>query len=188
MKEEDKEIIKSLERERDELNNLIGAGYTFTIEVHVPKRKSLLGFINRHYILKEERTFRIEEPTLGTLDRLSAEWVQLAIDEERMKSSDSMSYAKEMTAKHCRRCAKIVALAVIGSEYEIPFVSGGVLRYKRDSKRLEELTELFLRSIKPSSLYKLVVMISTMANLGDFVNSIRLMSIQRTSTPNLIEQ
>lgn len=186
---EDKNILEGLEQERAELNALIGLGYEFSIERDIPKaKKYLFGLVKKYTCSKERETFRIGEPTLGTLDRLSREWVELAMDEERMKSADGMSYAKEMVARHARRCAKIVALAVIGSEYEIPTVVRGVVRYRRDTKRLEELTDLFFRTVKPSSLYKLVVMISAISNLGDFVNSIRLMSPQRTSTPNLIEE
>lgn len=186
---EDKDILKSLEREKSELGLLIGLGYEFTIEIHVPKvRKSLFGLIKKHVFLKEQKIFRIEEPTLGTLDRLSAEWVELAIDEEKMRSTGGIGYAKEMVAKHSRRCAKIVALAVMGSEYEVPTCVRGAVRYRPDVKRLEELTDLFLRSIKPSDLYKLIMVITAISNLGDFVNSIRLMSSQRTSAPTLIEE
>lgn len=186
---EDKDILKSLEREKSELELLIGLGYEFTIGRDVPRvKKSMLGLIRKRVFFKEEKTFKIEEPTLGTLDRLSAEWVELAIDEEKMQSMGGIGYAKEMVAKHSRRCAKIVALAVMGSEYEVPTCVRGAVRYKPDVKRLEELTDLFLRSIKPSDLYKLIMVITAISNLGDFVNSIRLMSSQRTSTPTLIEE
>ena len=43
------------------------------------------------------RKFTIEEPTLGTLDRLSAEWVEMAIDEEALRGENGMLQARIMT-------------------------------------------------------------------------------------------
>ena len=62
-----------------------------------------------------------------------------------------------------------------------------MVRYTEDKKKLAELTELFLRAIKPSQLYRLTLMIDVMCNLGDFMNSIRLMSSDRTAMPIRIE-
>ena len=55
-------------------------------------------------------------------------------------------------------------------------------------KRLNELTSLFTRRIKPSRLYQIYILIQTMCNLGDFLNSIRLMSADRTTMPIRIEE
>ena len=57
----------------------------------------------------------------------------------------------------------------MGSDYLIPTPGkGGTVYYKEDKKRLEELTALFARKIKPSELYQLTVLINAMCNLGDF--------------------
>lgn len=181
--------IKNFERERRELGILIKDGYEFQIDVdEVEIEKRLFGLMRKRKIVKRKKTFRIEEPTLGTLDRMSAEWINLAIDESKMKSDSSLNYAQSTVYKHNKRCAKIVAIAVIGSEYEIPVASKfGAIRYKQDLERLERLTELFMRTIKPSDLYNIIVMISVVSNIADFVNSIRLMSAERTTAPDLIE-
>ena len=64
----------------------------------------------------------------------------------------------------------------------------GGIRWIEDTKKLDELTSLFARKIKPSILYKLYVLVNTMGNLGDFMNSIRLISTERTTMPIRIEE
>lgn len=184
-----KEKVAQLTLEREELNRLIGRGATFTVEdvrFHVVKR--FFGLWRKKVPETYKREFRIEEPTLGTLDRLAREWVELEIDEEKLKGTDGMRAARTMAARHAMRCAKVVAIAVLGSDYLIPKSNkGGYVTYKEDNKTLGVLTALFYRTIKPSLLHQLVILISTMCNLADFINSIRLMSCDRTTMPTLVE-
>ena len=185
------ETLKQLEQERDELNALINKGWTFEIEDYHTEpagRRRWLGLLPpRRRVVKGRRTFRISEPTLGTLDRLSAEWVELAIDEERLKGTEGMQEARMMAARHARRLVRIVALAVLGSDYLKPRPgSGATVRYEEDSRTLAELSALFLRTIKPSELFRLAMTINAMCNLGDFIHSIRLMSAARTTVPTRI--
>lgn len=178
-----------LEQEREELDRLIGKGVVFEVEdTRFIVRKRLFGLIREHVPETYPRKFRIQEPTLGTLDRLSREWVELEIDEERLKSTEGMRAARTMAALHAKRCAKIVAIAVLGSDYLIPkHGKNGMARYTEDEKSLRELSDLFARTVKPSLLHRLVTLIGAMCNLGDFCSSIRLMSADRTTTPIRIE-
>lgn len=184
------EVKNTLEQERSELNELIGKGVSFEVQdVEVQYKTYLFGLFKKKVIVPITRNFVIEEPTLGTLDRLSSEWVEMAIDEEAIKGSDGMLQARIMTKKHALRCARVIAIAVLGSDYLIPkVVKGGIVRYKEDTVRLDELTRLFAQKIKPSELYQLSVLINAMCNLGDFLNSIRLMSANRTTIPIRIEE
>ena len=178
-----------LEQEREELDQLIGKGVTFEVEdVRFRVEKRFFGLLKKRIPETYKRKFRIQEPTLGTLDRMSREWVEFEIDEEKLKSTEGMKAARTMVARHSKRCAKVVALAVLGSDYLIPKPGRhGVVNYAKDEKTLKELTSLFARTIKPSLLHRLVVLIGAMCNLGDFCNSIRLMSTDRTTTPIRIE-
>lgn len=188
---EEKNDIKQLELEREELNRIVNNGVTFEVEdveAHV-KKTWLFGLFKKRELVKVTKKFKIEEPTLGTLDRLSREWVELAIDEESLKGKDGMKNARSLAANNALRCAKVIAIAVIGSEYKIPVTDkNGVVRMREDVKRLNELTSLFARTIKPSRLYQIYILIQTMCNLGDFLNSIRLMSADRTTMPIRIEE
>lgn len=179
-----------LNQEREELNHLIGKGVTFTVDdVRIRVEKRWFGLRKKRIPETYKRTFKIEEPTLGTLDRLSREWVELETDEEKLKSSDAMKAARTLVTNHAMRCCRIVALAVMGSDFLIPHpMKHGGVRYTEDVARLDELTRLFARTIKPSTLHHLCVLISAMCNLGDFCNSIRLMQTERTTTPIRIEE
>lgn len=183
------EIKKELEQERLELNALINRGVSFEVQdVEVRYKKYLFGLIKKKTLVLVTRSFTIEEPTLGTLDRLSSEWVEMAIDEEAIKDEEGLKQARMMTKKQALRCAKVIAIAVLGSNYLIPKAGkGGVVRYTPDTAHLEELTRLFAHRIKPSELFQICVMINTMCNLGDFMTSIRLMSADRTTMPIRIE-
>jgi hypothetical protein len=178
-----------LEQERDELDKLIGKGVTFEVEdVRFRVEKRFFGLLKKRIPETYKRKFSIQEPTLGTLDRLSREWVEFEFDNERLKSAEGMKAARTMAAKHAIRCAKVVALAVLGSDILIAKPGKhGVVRYVEDANALKELTNLFARTIKPSLLHRLVVLIGAMCNLGDFCNSIRLMQTERTTTPIRIE-
>ena len=84
--------------------------------------------------------------------------------------------------------AKIIALAVLGQDYMKAIQSGNQVKYIPDNKRLGELTRLFAENVKPSKLMQLTLLVNTMSNLGDFMNSIRLISTERTTMPIRIEE
>lgn len=180
---------KALEQEKNELNVLVNKGVSFeVIDTEFEVKRVFFGLIKKRVPVKVKRQFKIEEPTLGTLDRLSAEWIEFEIDEKSLQSEDGMKSARTLAHHHVKRCARVVALAVLGSDYLIPTPGRhGVVKYIEDTKRLNELISLFMRTIKPSRLYQLYVLINAMCNLGDFTNSIRLMSADRTTMPILIE-
>ena len=180
---------KKLEQERAELNTLINKGVSFEVkDVVFDVKPKFFGLIKKRVPRQIVRKFTIEEPTLATLDRLSSEWIELAIDDNEMKSSESMKVARTMASNHSIRCARIVAIAVLGENRLIPMPGNGCTRWVEDSKKIDELTDLFAKTIKPSTLHQLCVLINAMCNLGDFLNSIRLMSTERTTMPIRIEE
>ncbi len=181
--------IKDLKKERQELNALIGKGVSFEVkDVVFDVQKRFFGLLKKRIPKEVTRKFTIDEPTLSTLDRLSAEWIEFAIDEAAMQSEDGMSRARTLAHEHSMRCAKIVAIAVLGESRLIAKPHKGGTRWVEDTQALDELTALFARTIKPSKLYQLYVLINAMCNLGDFTNSIRLMLAERTTMPIRIEE
>lgn len=190
MAEEYESKIQALEAEQSELRLMIEHGVTFDIEVtHYRRKPGLLGFFRKREKVTETRVFKIEEPTLNTLDRLSALWLQMEIDETKLKDEDYLATAKRMAAKENRKVAEVVATAVLGEDYYINTDRGGWFSRKEDKKALRQLTDTFAHTIKPSELFTLAVLITNVSNLGDFINSIRLMGATRTSDPtHLIEQ
>lgn len=180
---------KKLEQERNELNTLINKGVSFdVVDIEYYTVKKFFGLVKKKIPKEIKRTFKIQEPTLATLDRLSAEWVEIAIDDNALQSVDSMKAARTLTHDNAIRCARIIAIAALGEDRLIPRPGKGCTRWVEDTKKVEELTSLFARTIKPSKLYQIYVLISAMCNLGDFMNSIRLMSMERTTMPDQIEE
>ena len=178
--------------EKQELDALIGKGIDFEVkDFDVVVKRRFLGLRKRYELIPVTRSYHIAEPTLGTLDRLSAEWIRIAIDDEALKANkdnSSLSKARTLAHAHSIRCAKIVAIAVLGSEYLIPVATKGGCVYKHDDEGLDKLTRLFAERIKPSELDRLSLMINAMSNLGGFLNSIRLFQTERTTMPLRIEE
>lgn len=179
--------IKALEREREELNLLVQRGVKFDVTTKIRRRKKgLRGFFSRPETVNETHTFEIHEPTLSVLDRISALSLAIAIDEATIKAEGeaAITEARQVTKENIMRMARVVAIAVLGEDYYVTEVNrfGKVKKYN-DDKELDRLTALFFHSVKPSVLVGLVAMITGMSNLGDFINSMRLLSGARTATP-----
>lgn len=180
---------KKLEQERAELNTLINKGVSFEVkDVEFEVEKHLFGLIKKYKPHNTTRTYKIEELTLATLDRISFELVELAIDEEEMKSDDALKKARGLVSKHSIRCARVVAIAVLGEDRLIAKYGKAGTRWIENKAKLDELTNLFARKITPSVLYRLFVLVNAMCNLGDFLNSIRLIMPERTTAPIRIEE
>lgn len=179
--------IKALEREREELNLLVQRGVKFDVTTKIRRRKKgLRGFFSRPETVNETHTFEIYEPTLSVLDRISALSLAIDIDEATIKAEGeaAITEARQVTKENIMRMARVVAVAVLGEDYHVTEVNrfGKVKKYN-DDKELDRLTALFFHSVKPSVLVGLTAMITTMCNLGDFINSMRLLSGARTATP-----
>lgn len=183
--------LADLQLEQNELRKMIDEGVPFEIELTVTRRKpGFFGIFRKREKVKSKRTFLIGEPTLNTLDRLSAVWLEMTIDETRLADTDYMATAKQLANAEARKLAKVIAIAVLGEDYYDVTERGGTYRRKPNEKRLKDLTALFFHSLTPSELLTLAVIITNVSNLGDFINSMRLMSATRTSDPisNRIEE
>ena len=190
MTENDNSKLEALELEQSELRLMIQGGVTFDVDVtHYRRKPGFWGYFRKREKVTEKRVFKIEEPTLNTLDRLSALWLQMEIDETRLQEADYLNAAKKMANKEAKRLAEVVATAVLGEDYYTAIDKGGYFKRTENKQELKRLTSLFLHTVKPSELFTLAVFITNVSNLGDFINSIRLMSATRTSDPtHLIEQ
>lgn len=184
MTEEEKKQAES-----EELNRLIGKGLTFTVErtLHI-RQKGMFSFLRRRIKKIQYERLTIYEPTLSTLDRIAAEQIEIELDEKKLWEPAWQNEVHNLKRKHVMRLAKIIALAVLGEDYYIIEQHGKNIIYKADDEKLSELTQLIAHGVKPSKLVQLAGMVNTVSNMGDFMNSIRLMSGNRTTMPILVEQ
>jgi hypothetical protein len=152
--------------ERKELDLLLEKGVSFEVQTG-----------------RKKRTFRFNEPTLGTLDRLSRLWVDMVIDEELLNDHDVyLSASKKLVMDNARRMARVIAIAVTPDSYSVSPVIR-CFKSRMYEWRIKRLTRLFYHTVIPSRLFSLSYSIIAMGNLGDFINSMRLMSGARTTVP-----
>ena len=172
--------------EREELNLLIRKGQKFAVRYTITKKeKRLLGLRSRTVEEEHAEAFELKEPTLAVLDRLSAHWLEMTLDEKALEAggAETLAEAKRATADNTKRMAQVLAIAVLGEDYHIKTADRktGRIIYSNDDKELERLTDLFFHTIKPSELVILCQRITNIANLGDFIGSMRYMSGARTT-------
>jgi len=181
--QEAKQKLEAIKQEREELRLLIGNGISFVVTyfepvvVKIPRWGNWLGRLFKRKVRQQrerQREFTIKEPTLYTLDRLSMEYIELHIEEAKLKAAPRQQ-ARLYYKEHSKRMALICAIAILGNEWE-------------DKKKLEELAAFLHRWLKNSQLMELVSVVDLTNNLADFINSIRLVSSARTTMPSLIEQ
>ena len=164
------------ELESDELKLLRNKGFEFTVRYKVNGKQT-------------RKKFTATNPTLAVLDEMSAEWLEFDDYEKRLADGEDSIKVAQRSLVETKRAAKIVALAVIGedlfSERRILFIRWT----HRNRRRLNRLSGFFYRHIKSSTLYALSNAVLITSDLGNFLNSSRLMQVETTTTPtaSLIE-
>lgn len=161
----EEEQFDKLGAEQRELDVLLGRGVHFD----VPAR-SLIARLQK----KKTRRFEIHQPYLGTLDLLSQEFLRMGFDEQQL-ADDAFGESKRLVLRNARRAARVVAIAVLNSRWKCLFLTGLLAQY-------------FVWRVTPAKLAQLAMLISQVSNLGDFTNSIRLLSVNRTTNPALMEK
>ena len=155
--DEELKQLAATEKERKTYAALINRGLNFTVD--------RTGIFRR----KTPRTFHIKQLYLGTMDLVSEAFSRLEIDEVSL-AEDPIAEGRRLEHLHARGMARIVALAVLNGKWKIRLFAGIYTRY-------------FLWHVNPSKLYQLAMIVNTLSNTPDFVNSIRLLSIVRTAPP-----
>lgn len=155
----DEEIKKfaATEKERKTYAALLNNGLEFTVEART--------FFGKPKIKK----FKIRQLFLGTMDLVSSLFAKMEIDEEALEK-DPLAEGRRLEHIYAREMAQIVAVAYLNSKWGIRLLRRYYTRY-------------FLWHVTPAKLYQLAMIINTLSNTPDFVNSIRLLSIVRTAAP-----
>ena len=173
------------ELEFNELIKLIGEGFSFKITYTINEKK-WWQFWKKNNLKTVEEDFKIKELTLGILDRISLESVELKEEDEQSVDSN---YIK--TYKHYKRVARIIAIAVLGKNAEYlqknAFGSYDLVLNEIEIKRL---STKILSVLTPSDISKLLDIIDIESNLGDFINSTRKLTAAKKKTimTDLVEQ
>ena len=156
---EDENIKTDFEVERNELNLLIQRGFHFEVG---------------------GKTFVIQQPTLGVLDRISDITLDMAINEDEINQGDESNAiynARKLVKKNAKRCAKVVAIMVLGELYNTEKWWKKLIYLHR----LRKLTDFFFHTLTPSKLVGLAIAVTNTSNFADFCASMRLLSGARTT-------
>ena len=166
--------------ERNELNNLINEGVKITLEYN--KRRFPF---SKPVLVKE--IFTISQPTLAVIDLMSAEAIDLIVDEDQLQENP-FENAKQICKKSIEPISRYIAIAILGRDAEIPCNSlSKYPSYKKNEKEIKRISTLIKRSLNPGQLKVVINLITQISNIGDFINSIRLAGESRSTTPNRIE-
>ena len=185
--------METKDTEKDEIKRLNDLGIEFTVRHKKRARtglkrtiwkriKEALGFGCETEVKEVETTYRVKEPTLAVLDLLSADFVNLEIEEEEIRAGNTrtLAAAKRMANKYAYTCARIAAIATLGEECFTLSEDGF---YETNSKAIRERSDLFYHCVTPEKLMALTNLITGACDLGNFISSIILLSASRTTAP-----
>lgn len=163
-----------INKEREELNLLNNDGVKFTIEVDQWR------WFRR---IRKPRVFEIKQPTLAVLDLLSAEAIEVVIDEDAV-AKNPIGESKKILARSIVPVSRYIAIAILGrsAEHVTPF------GYCRNDLKINKLASLIRRSMTPKQIKELMICIINESNLVDFIYSIRLIAEGRSTAPSRIEE
>lgn len=159
------------ETEQNELRRIADAGFEFEVQVIRKKRlPGIQGFFKRKVTEKESLFFLLKEPTLAVFDLINMESSKM--EKVVSDAEDFENYIKIYARKHSQIMAKILAIAVLGKN--LFYMEG--FQVKTDEKEIKRLQAMFHKFLHPSDMYNLLQVIDLTSNLGDFINSARLMT------------
>lgn len=121
-----------------------------------------------------KKSFTIQQPYIGTLDRLSDLYMQMTYDEEALNENGVIE-ANKIIRTTAKLWAMVAAVAVCNSKWKIKFMAPFMAKF-------------FYWNMKPGDLKTLSELIMKMSGIVDFIISIRSIAGARTTKPNPIEQ
>ncbi|MGX9985829.1 hypothetical protein [Soonwooa purpurea] len=149
----------SLEERKSELLRLINDGFVFEV---VEKKQVQKHILAKPKTIEVKHEFKIKELPYSTLDRISL----LSLEMEQYATETNEKALKREAVNHRLSMAKIIAIAVLSTNYT--------------EKGFNRLTQLFYDFLKPSDVNRICQLIDIASNLGDFINSIRLVTAANT--------
>ena len=169
-----------------ELTKLINDGFPITItEMYFERKKGFWNLLSKPEKKKREITYHIKELTLNIIDLISLEAQNFNL--KKYDGKESLAFDNSVSRKDIQIMSKIIALAIMGTDYEYKIISGQREKYIRDDKGLKNIQIHISQKIRPSDLFGILQLIDITSNFGDFTNSIRLIT-GATKKASLIEE
>ena len=172
----------TLELQERELHRLCDTGFHFTVTRRVRRRpKGIRRFFSRGRVENEEMRFEVLQPTLDVLSRVAPHMVHFQRYADMVKEAEDSALleAAKSTIVEAQSMAKLVAIMVMGEKYYMYDTTRG--QYVRDDAGLRQLEDVMLHHLQPSRLFSICEACLAVANLADFMNSIRLLAAETES-------
>lgn len=171
-------------QEKKEIQVLLNKGYQFKIRYTVPPKgiRKWLGARPETKALILE----FKQPTLAVLDLVTERYLALEITEpgKDAQTSTHIQSAVKTAADNAAAMAEIIAIFALGEDC---FKFDG-RHYDYDAKKVRDLAALVFHNVTPEEMKTIITATTALANLPDFLNSIRLTGASRTTmAANLVE-
>lgn len=166
--------------EQNELNLLLQNGVKLTLRYR-EKEPLTWRFWRKRKIINKTIQLTFKEPTLAVLDRVRLELLEIDFNEKRLNNKNAdvvLEEGKRIAYGSCRNMARLIAIFALG-ESLWKFSDN---TFVEDSEELERLTAIILQSVQPSVMEQLITCLTSLSNIGSFINSIRLISAVGTTT------
>ena len=115
------------------------------------------------------RTFKITQPKLGTLYAMAGEYTRIDLEESRL-TENPLRESFHLVRENARAMSRVAAIALLNGKWRIALFKNALSRY-------------LLWRLDPSQLIKLCLIVITISNTADFINSIRLIKGTRLTMP-----
>ncbi|MDE5530433.1 hypothetical protein KRE43_12850 [Elizabethkingia meningoseptica] len=160
---------------RREITKLINNGFPITLsETYVERKKGLLGFFSKPKKKTKEVTYIIKELTFNIIDLIALESQGLNL--KNYEGKEGLAFNNSISRNDIKIMSKVIALAIMGTDYEYKVITGKREKYIRDEEGLRKIQNHLSQNLHPSDLFGILNLIDIHSNLGDFTNSIGLIT------------
>lgn len=134
------------------------------------------------------KEYHIAQPRWGQLDKIAAEQIKLDINTADLESEDwtkRFNEQKRVVHPNAKICAKILAIATVS--HHRPNIDLYFWYAIKERYLVNRYTKRFMWELTPSDILKLTTIVLKASNYADFTSSIALLSLNRTTAPQAIE-
>lgn len=171
-------------QEKTEVSLLLDKGYQYRLRYQIPP-KGIYKWLNAP-TKTAVRILEFKQPTLAVLDLVTERYLALEITEpgKDAQTSAHIQSAVKTAADNAAAMAEIIAIFALGEDC---FKFDG-RHYEYDVKKVRDLAALVFHNVTPEEMKTIITATTALANLPDFLNSIRLTGASRTTmAANLVE-
>ncbi|AQX52512.1 MULTISPECIES: hypothetical protein [Elizabethkingia] len=160
---------------RREITKLINNGFPITLsETYVERKKGLLHLFSKPEKKTREVTYIIKELTFNIIDLIALESQGLNL--KNYEGKEGLAFNNSISRNDIKIMSKVIALAIMGTDYEYKVITGKREKYIRDEEGLKKIQNHLSQNLHPSDLFGILNLIDIHSNLGDFTNSIGLIT------------